>query len=57
MQLYITSCLKTYGDASFSVAAPLLLNSLPSNLRSANSVKHFKSLLKTYLFQEAFNDI
>ena len=40
----------SYGDRAFSTAAPTLWNKLPSNLRSADSVDHFKVLLKTYLF-------
>ena len=43
-----------FGDCSFSVFAPKLWNSLPLNIRTANSVTSFKSLLKTYLFRRAF---
>jgi len=42
--------LKTYGDRAFSVKAPQLWNSLPSNLRSASSYNVFKKSLKTHLF-------
>ena len=39
----------TYGDRSFSAAAPKLWNKLPS-IRAIKSLECFKSLLKTYLF-------
>lgn len=48
--------LVTRGDRAFSVAAPKLWNSLPSNIREANSLCSFKSLLKTHLFSMAFGD-
>ena len=41
----------TYGDRAFSIAAPRLWNSLPYHIRNAQSVSHFKSLLKTYFFR------
>ena len=47
--------LKTYGSRSFSVAAPLLWNSLPSSLRDIHELSKFKSSLKTHLFNLAFN--
>ena len=40
----------TYGDRSFSAAAPKLWNKLPPNIRAIKSLECFKSLLKTYLF-------
>ena len=40
-----------YGDRSFAVAAPKLWNSLSVNIRCANSLQQFKSLLKTHLFK------
>jgi hypothetical protein len=42
--------LKSYGDRSFSKAAPKLWNSLPLALRASNSLDLFKENLKTYLF-------
>ena len=48
------SRLVSCGDKSFSVAAPSLWNSLPLHIRLAQSVDSFKKLLKTYLFQMAF---
>ena len=45
---------KSFGDRSFSVAAPTLFNALPENLRNIDSVLTFKSCLKTHLFKLAF---
>ena len=45
----------TTGDRSFSCAAPRLWNLLPSDLRSISSLTIFKSRLKTFLFNKAFN--
>ena len=47
--------LKTYGCRSYSVQAPILWNSLPFHIRSADSINSFKSKLKTYLFKSAYN--
>ncbi|KXJ14933.1 hypothetical protein AC249_AIPGENE3691 [Exaiptasia diaphana] len=46
--------MKTYGSRSFSVAAPTLWSSLPSDLRNMDSLLSFKKELKTYLFSLAF---
>ena len=45
------STTSTYGDRTFSIAAPRLWNTLPLMIRNAQSVSVFKRLLKTYLFQ------
>ena len=50
------SRLKTYGDRSFSVMAPALWNELPFNIRSCQTVRAFKSSLKTLLFKQHFKD-
>ena len=42
------------GDRSFSVVAPKLWNSLPTDLRQANSLHYFKTGLKTFLFNNAY---
>ena len=42
------------GSRAFVVSAPKLWNSLPYDLRTAESLISFKSKLKTYLFREAF---
>jgi hypothetical protein len=46
---------KTYGDRAFSVVAPKLWNGLPDELRNINELGHFKSQLKTHLFNSAYN--
>uniref|UniRef100_A0A3B5PWL6 Reverse transcriptase domain-containing protein n=3 Tax=Xiphophorus maculatus TaxID=8083 RepID=A0A3B5PWL6_XIPMA len=46
--------LKRKGDRAFSVAAPVLWNNLPFQIRSAHSLDHFKSLLKTHFYSLAF---
>ena len=44
----------TYGDRTFSIAAPKLWNSLPVTLKDIESLHIFKSIIKTYLFQDAY---
>ena len=46
--------LKTYGARSFSVAARILWNTLPSDIKNSSSVSLFKRKLKTFLFKKAF---
>ncbi|MCJ8747469.1 hypothetical protein PDJAM_G00153810, partial [Pangasius djambal] len=46
----------TAGGRAFSYQAPKLWNSLPVNVREADTVSVFKSRLKTYLFSLAFSD-
>ncbi len=41
------------GDRAFSSCAPKLWNSLPSEIRQAESFSVFKSVLKTYFFRIA----
>ena len=45
------------GDCAFSLGGPCLWNRLPESVRSATSLKIFKSLLKTHLFKIAFQDL
>ena len=47
--------LMSCGDRAFSVAGPKLWNSLPKDIKVLKTVNSFKSKLKTYLFQKAFN--
>ena len=47
--------LVTQGDRAFSARAPFLWNALPLNLRLADSVTSFKSLLKTYMYRKCFS--
>ena len=44
-----------YGEHSFSYAAPHLWNSLPVKCKKASSLFIFKGLLKTHLFNLAYN--
>ncbi|KAF7661612.1 hypothetical protein LDENG_00256590, partial [Lucifuga dentata] len=45
---------KTKGDCVFSVVAPKLCNQLPLSICSAESLQHFKKLIKTSLYKQAF---
>ena len=49
------SHLKTLGDRAFSVCAPKLWNSLPSEIRTSETVYLFKKRLKTHYLKLAFN--
>ena len=46
--------LKSAGERSFSFLAPSVWNSLPSYIRTQGSLSQFKSVLKTYFFNQAF---
>ena len=48
------SRLVSAGDRAFSCAAPALWNSLPENIKSADSILAFKRLLKTFFFSTHF---
>jgi hypothetical protein len=43
------------GKRAFAVYAPNLWNSLPNEIRSAETLSQFKNLLKTLLFTEAYS--
>ena len=45
---------KTLGDRAYAAAAPAVWNKLPSYIRSEQSIRKFKTLLKTHLFRQAF---
>ncbi|KAF7655246.1 hypothetical protein LDENG_00058580, partial [Lucifuga dentata] len=45
---------KTKGNCVFSVVVPTLWNQLPLSICSVESVQHFKKLVKTYLYKQAF---
>ena len=49
--------LRTFGDWSFSMAAPKLWNELPVDLHNVSSLETSKSCLKTYLFKLAFSHL
>ena len=46
--------LKSYGERSFTFAAPTEWNKLPLEIKTTSSVESFKSKLKTYLFARYF---
>ena len=47
--------LRSFGDRSFTVAAPKLWNELPKEIRDISSISVFKTCLKTHLFKLAFS--
>ena len=47
--------LPTLGGRAFCYATPKLLNNLPSEISSLDSLSNFKCHVKTYLFKQAFN--
>ena len=44
-----------FGDRRFSVCGPLLWNNLPTDIKCAETLNQFKSLLKTFFYTEAFD--
>ena len=46
---------KSYGQRSFFYAASSLWNNLPQQIRTADNVNIFKSLLKTHLFNAVYS--
>ena len=46
---------KTFGESAFSYSGPTQWNTLPHNLRHAQTTSAFKSQLKTHLFRSAFD--
>ena len=54
-RLYVPrSSTKSYGDRAFSIAAPVLWNSLPPDVRDIDNINSFKRAIKTFLFNKAF---
>ena len=47
--------LKTFGDRSFSVASPVLWNTIPLAIKNSSTISIFKKKLKTFLFKKYFN--
>ena len=45
----------SFGDRAFCVAGPRAWNSLPIQVRSAQSLYTFRKLLKTFMFQRAYS--
>ena len=46
--------LKSYGERSFTFAAPTEWNKLPLDIKKASSIDCFKKKLKTYLYKKCF---
>ena len=46
----------TLGDRSFSFASSSVWNSIPNDVRCAQSLSSFKSRLMTYLFRSVYKD-
>ena len=46
---------QTYGNRAFSASAPVLWNSLPTEIRKIPSFALFKTVLKTHLFSQMYN--
>ena len=47
--------LSNYSNRCFSYQAPRMYNSLPLDLRNADSIAIFKKHLKTFIFREAYD--
>ena len=47
---------KNLGDRAFAHAAPSIWNSLAYHIRKSEFIEHFKTQLKTFLFNKAFNN-
>jgi len=45
-----------FGDRAFSMAGPVVRNSLPAAVRESDSLYSFKRMLKTHLFTLCFTD-
>ena len=52
---YGKKTLKTLGDRAFAVAAPHLFNALVRYIRDEDNFNRFKTLVKTFLFNIAYN--
>lgn len=48
--------LSSYGSRAFSYAGPFLFNQLPLNIKEAESITSFKSMLKTHIFSKSFDN-
>ena len=55
--LLVIPCTKSkiFRDRSFAVAAPLLWNAFPSNIRACKDLLTFKKNLKSHLYNQAFS--
>ncbi len=53
--LVLRSRLKKKGDRAFAITGPKLWNSFPFSIRTIETESLFKTRLKAYLFERAFN--
>ena len=53
----VRSRTKSYGDRRFSVAAPMVWNELPVDVRVTSSLTSFKRTLKTFYFHTAYESL
>ena len=51
------SKLKSAGDRSFRICAPMIWNSLPATVKNARTLPEFKKNLKTFYFRSAFGHL
>ena len=52
---YRKKTLKSLGDSAFAVAAPYLFNALPRYIGGEDNFNRFKTLVKKFLFNIAYN--
>jgi len=45
----------TFVESAFSYAGPAAWNSMPEHIRAEPDIRVFRKLLKTHLFNQAFN--
>ena len=57
LKLIIPEVKSKYGQRSFSVIGPRLINRLPTSVTCSINVDTFKTALKTYLFNLSLNDL
>ena len=57
LKLIVPHYQSMYGNNSFGVIGPKLLNRLPSNITSETDIESFKKLLKTFLFNASSSEI
>ena len=55
--LTVPQTISSYGDCSFSACAPKLWNSFRINICETTSLEQLKKLLKTYLFNCAYDSL
>ena len=54
--LFVPRARLRFGERAFSIAAPLLWNSLPAETRNVATLETFKKKLKTFMFYKHLGD-